>query len=84
LSAECRRAIFLAKEHLSTLFKDVKHYDDCMEKSVTSHPDCKKLLRVEDVGAMNVINHYIALGCAEISYFSKGKDASAGIGLTPI
>ncbi len=84
LSDECRSAIFLAKEHLNALFKDVKHYDDCMEKSVTAHPECKKLLRLEGVGAVNAINLYIALGCAEIGYFSKGKDASACIGLTPI
>ena len=84
LSAECRRAIFLAKKHLNGLFKDVKHYDDCMEKSVASHPECKKLMKLEGVGAMNAINLYIALGCAEIGYFSKGKDASACIGLTPI
>ena len=30
------------------------------------------------------INLYLALGCWEIGVFSKGKDASACIGLTPI
>jgi len=84
LSAECRRAIFLAKDHLNGLFKDVNHYDECMEKSINTHPECKKLLRLEGVGAMNAINLYIALGCAELGCFSKGKDASACIGLTPI
>lgn len=84
LSAEFRRAIFLAKEHLSGLFQDVKHYDACMEQSVSAHPECKKLTKLEGVGAMNAINLYIALGCADIGYFSKGKDASACIGLTPI
>jgi len=84
LSAECRRAIFLAKEHLSGLFEAAHHYDDCMEKSVAAHPECKKLMKLEGVGPMNAINLYIALGCAEIGTFSKGKDASACIGLTPI
>ena len=32
---------------------------------------------------MNTINLYIALGCAELGVFNKGKDASACIGLTP-
>ena len=41
-------------------------------------------MKLEGVGPMNAINLYIALGCAEIGTFSKGKDASACIGLTPI
>jgi len=84
LSAECRRAIFLAKEHLRGLFESARHYDDCINKSVAAHPACKKLMKLEGVGPMNAINLYIALGCAEIGTFSKGKDASACIGLTPI
>jgi transposase len=84
LSAECRRAIFLAKEHLRGLFEAAHHYDVCIEKSVAAHPECKKLMKLEGVGPMNAINLYIALGCAEIGTFSKGKDASACIGLTPI
>ncbi|NNG45130.1 IS110 family transposase [Pseudoalteromonas sp. NEC-BIFX-2020_002] len=84
LSTECRRAIYLAKEHLKVLFEAIRHYDDCMEKSVAAHPECKKLMRLEGVGAMNAINLYIALGCSEIGTFSKGKDAAACIGVTPI
>ncbi|XPF94912.1 IS110 family transposase [Colwellia sp. RE-S-Sl-9] len=84
LSTEFRRAIFLAKEHLRGLFEDIKHYDNCMERSVSAHPECKKLTKLEGVGPMNAINLYIALGCLDIGYFSKGKDASACIGLTPI
>ena len=84
LSAECRRAIFLAKEHLRGLFESARHYDDCINKSVAAHPECKKLMKLEGVGPMNAINLYIALGCSEIGTFSKGKDASACIGLTPI
>ncbi len=84
LSTECRRAIFLAKENLKGLLEAVRHYNDCIERSVNTHSVCKKLMKLEGVGAMNAINLYIALGCAEIGTFSKGKDASACIGLTPI
>jgi len=84
LSAECRAAIFTSKEHLQSLIKAVHRYDDCLEKSVIAHADCKKLLKLEGVGTMNAINLYIALGCWDIGVFTKGKDASACIGLTPI
>jgi len=84
LSAECRAAIAVAKDMLSTAIKAVKSYDDCLEKSVSIHADCKKLLKLEGVGPLNAINLYLALGCAEIGSFSKGKDAAACIGLTPI
>jgi transposase len=75
---------FAAKEHLNALIEAVHRYDDCLEKSVIVHADCKKLLKLEGVGTMNAINLYLALGCAELGVFSKGKDASACIGLTPI
>ena len=84
LSAECRAAIHTAKEQLSVLISSVHRYDACLEKSVAAHPDCKKLLKLEGVGTTNAINLYIALGCAEIGVFGKGRDASACIGLTPI
>ena len=84
LSAECRAAIFTSKEHLQSLIKALHRYDDCLEKSVIAHTDCKKLLKLEGVGTMNAINLYIALGCWDIGVFTKGKDASACIGLTPI
>jgi transposase len=84
LSAECRAAIFTAKEHLKVLIKAVHRYDDCLDKSVIAHADCKKLLKLEGVGTLNAINLYLALGCAELGVFTKGKDASACIGLTPI
>ena len=84
LSTECRSAIFTAKEHLKVLIKAVHRYDDCLDKSVIAHADCKKLLKLEGVGTMNAINLYLALGCAELGVFNKGKDASACIGLTPI
>jgi transposase len=84
LSTECRAAIFTAKGSLNVLIEAVQRYDDCLEKSVVAHADCKKLLKLEGVGTMNAINLYLALGCAELGVFSKGKDASACIGLTPI
>lgn len=84
LSTEFRSAIFTAKEHLKVLIEAVHRYDDCLEKYVIAHADCKKLLKLEGVGTMNAINLYLALGCAELGVFNKGKDASACIGLTPI
>ncbi len=41
-------------------------------------------MKLEGVGTLNAINLYLAIGCAEIGAFSKGKDASACIELTPI
>ncbi len=84
LSEQCRKAIFIAKEHLSVLIEAVQHYDKCIEKVVSTHKACKKLLKLEGVGPMNAINLYLALGCWDIGVFNKGKDASACIGLTPI
>ena len=49
-----------------------------------AHPECKKLLKLEGVGTLNAINLYVALGCAELGVFEKGKNASACIGLTPM
>ena len=34
LSAECRTAIHIAKEQLSVLIESVRHYEECLEKSV--------------------------------------------------
>ena len=84
LSAECRKAIYTAKVHLKGLIEAVHQYDDCLEKSASAHPECRKLLKLEGVGTMNAINLYLALGCADIGVFNKGKGASACIGLTPI
>lgn len=36
------------------------------------------------MGVINAVNLYIALGCADLGSFLKGKDASACIGLPPI
>jgi transposase len=84
LSVAGRVAIHTAKEQLSVLIQSVGRYDDCLKKSVAAHPDCKRLLKLEGVGTTNAINLYLALGCAEIGAFSKGRHASACIGVTPI
>ena len=68
--------------NLSSWFKTIA--DRSLEKSIQTHPDCKKSLKLEGVGPINAVNLYISLGCAESGTFSKGKDASACLGLTPI
>lgn len=84
LSAECRAAIHAAKEQSSVLIKSVRLYDDCLEKSASAHPDCKKLLKLEGVGMTNAVNLYFALGFAEIGKFKRGRDTAVCIGFTPI
>ena len=53
-----------------------------LESSIKEHEEF--LLKLEGVGTVNAINLFIALGCADLGTFSKGKDASACIGLTPL
>jgi transposase len=84
VSFEFRRAINTAWDQYLSIAVSVHTYDDCLEKAIETHPDCKKLLKLEGVGILNAINLYISLGCAELGVFSKGADASACIGLTPI
>jgi transposase len=84
LSMEFRQAISAAKGQFELVVETIATYDRSLEKSIQIHPDCKKLLKLEGVGPINAVNLYISLGCAELGTFSKGKDASACIGLTPI
>ncbi len=84
LSFEFRDALSAAWMQYLSIIKTIGIYDDCLDKAIETHPDCKKLLKIEGVGPLNAVNLYIALGCAEIGTFNKGKDASACIGLTPI
>lgn len=84
LSFEFREAIDTAWQQYLSCVMSIKAYDDCLEKSMKTHKDCKKLLKIESVGTLNAINLYIALGCADLGVFEKGKDAAACIGLTPI
>jgi len=62
----------------------IRVYDRCLETTIEEHNDCKRLLKLEGVGTLNAIGLYIALGCADLGVFNKGKDASACIGLTPL
>ncbi len=84
LSFEFREALDTAYQQYESIAKSVNLYESCLEKIVNQHADCQKLLRLEGVGVVNAVNLYIALGCAEIGTFVKGKDASACIGLTPL
>ena len=84
LSSIFRLALKVAWEQYLVIIKSIANYDECLVKAIASHPDCKRLLKLEGVGTLNAINLYIALGCYELGVFSKGKYASACIGLTPI
>lgn len=81
---EFREALNNAYEQYVVVVKSVKTYDCCLEKIVNQHSACQKLLKLEGVSTVNAVNLYIALACAEIGVFSKGKDAAACIGLTPL
>ena len=83
-SCEFRHALDTAWKQYSQLLESIRVYDECLESSIGEHKECKRLLKLEGVGTLNAINLYIALGCAELGTFSKGKDASACIGLTPL
>jgi transposase len=84
LSLVFREALDTAWKHYLNLLESIRIYDDCLESSILEHADCKRLLKLEGVGTVNAINLYIALGCEELGTFTKGKDASACIGLTPL
>lgn len=84
LNIECRKALNTASEQYQALVESIKAYELSLEKLANKHSDCKKLLKLEGVSTVNAVNLYIALGCAELGSFKKGKDASACIGLTPL
>jgi len=79
-----RQALDTAWSHHLSIVKSISTYDICLEQSVEQNTDCKRLLKLEGVGTINAINLYLALGCADLGTFKKGKDAAACIGLTPI
>lgn len=81
-SFEFRKALSTAWQQYLSVINSIHTYDECLECAIASHTDCKKLR--QGVGTLNAINLYIALGCADLGVFNKGKDASACIGLTPI
>ncbi|EWH08078.1 transposase IS116/IS110/IS902 family protein [Catenovulum agarivorans DS-2] len=74
-SVEFRQALQMACVQFSSIVQSIAVYDTCLENALESHSDCKKLLQLEGVGTLNAINLYIALGCAELSVFKKGKNA---------
>lgn len=84
LSFEFREILNTASKQYELLIESIQTYDMSLEKTVSQHSDCKKLLKLEGVSTVNAVNLYIALGCADLGTFSKGKDASACIGLTPL
>lgn len=84
LSFEFRASLDTAHEQYALIIKSIKAYDSCLEKVVAQHSECKKLLKLEGVSTINAVNLYIALGCAELGVFTKGKNVSACIGLTPM
>jgi transposase len=43
LSIEFRKALHVAQQQLNAAMKSVLIYDDCSEKSIQAHPECKKL-----------------------------------------
>jgi transposase len=79
-----RQALNAAKQQFECMVDTIAIYDECLGKSIQTHHECKKLLKLEGVGPINAVNLYISLGCAQLGTFSKGKDASACIGLTLI
>ena len=83
-STAFRGALHTAWQHHLSVIKSISIYDSCLDELVEQHEDCKRLLKLEGVGVINAVNLYIALGCADLGSFCKGKDASACIGLTPI
>jgi len=84
LNADFRKILHTASAHYESLIESIKIYDLSLEQAVNRHSDCKTLLKLEGAGTINAVNLYIALGCAELGSFNKGKDASACIGLTPM
>jgi len=83
-SFEFRHALNAAWGLHLGLLDSIRVYDRCMETTIGEHADCKRLLKLEGVGPLNAINLYIALGCADLGVFNKGKEASSCIGLTPL
>lgn len=84
LTCEFRAVLNTASQQYELLVEAIATYDMSLEKTVGQHDDCKKLLKLGGVGNVNAVNLYIALGCVDLGTFSKGKDASACIGLTPL
>lgn len=83
-SDEFRASLNAAWQQYLVIAESITKYDKSLVKAINAHPECKKLLKLEGVGPLNAINLYIAIGCSELGVFTKGKDAAACIGVTPI
>lgn len=83
-SNEFRSALKASWEQYLGVLKAISVHDESLVKAINAHPECKSLLKLEGVGTLNAVNLYISIGCSELGVFSKGKDVSACIGLTPI
>lgn len=83
-SSMFRASLKAAWEQYLMIVKSISIHDKALVEAINSHDECKKLLKLEGVGPLNAVNLYIALGCSDIGVFSKGKDAAACIGVTPI
>lgn len=84
LTNEFREALHRAWLQYLEIVTSIKIYDECLAKTVSATPDCRKLMTLEGVGIINAINLYNILACSDDGTFKNGKDAAACIGLTPI
>lgn len=83
-SAEFRSALSASWGQYLSVLKAISVHDESLLKAINLHPECKRLLKLEGVGTLNAVSLYMSIGCSELGVFSKGKDVSACIGLTPI
>ena len=62
----------------------ISKFNDFLNELLDSIPRCKKLMKLEGVGAINAINLYMTFATTELGIFKDGKAAAACIGLTPL
>lgn len=79
-----RKALQVGWQQYLSSIDSIKKYDACIEKSVNQHEVCRNLQALEGVGPLNAINLFVSLGCGEMGVFSRGRDAAACIGVTPV
>jgi len=83
-STEFRSSLSAAWDQYLGVLKAISIHDESLLKAINSHPECKRLLKLEGVGTLNAVSLFMSIGCGDLGVFSKGKDVSACIGLTPI
>jgi len=62
----------------------IAKFDEYLRILLDRTPQCKKLTKLEGVGIINAINLYVTFNSEELGVFTKGKNAAACIGLTPL